>query len=84
METKDVPYIVHETMSARYERSNKRQFICIIVVIVLLFLSNAFWLYAWMQYDYESEEITYTQDGRGFNNINTGLMGSVYGAENYD
>ena len=52
-----VPYIVHESSMARMERQVKRGWIALIVVVALLFASNAAWLYAWMQYDYTSEEV---------------------------
>lgn len=74
-----VPFFVYETEVARNERTTKRLIIALIIAIILLFLSNAAWLYAWTRYDYESEEITYTQDGEGFNNINTGEQGDVNG-----
>ena len=51
-----VPYIVHESSMARMERQVKRGWIALIVAVCLLFTSNAAWLYAWMQYDYSSEE----------------------------
>ena len=52
-----VPYIVHESSMARMERQIKRLWIAVIVVVCLLFASNAAWLYCWMQYDYTSEEV---------------------------
>ena len=52
-----VPYIVHESSMARMERQVKRGWIALIVAVCLLFASNAAWLYAWMQYDYTSEEV---------------------------
>ena len=57
-----VPYIVHESAMARMERQIKRGWIALIVAVCLLFASNAAWLYAWMQYDYTSEEIIVEQD----------------------
>jgi hypothetical protein len=54
--TEPVPYIVHESAQARNERTVKRLVIALIVAIALIFASNAIWLYAWMQYDYTSEE----------------------------
>jgi hypothetical protein len=39
------------------ERQVKRGWIALIVAVCLLFASNAAWLYAWMQYDYTSEEV---------------------------
>lgn len=77
MENKSIPYIVYEGAQARNERREKRLIIALIIAIALIFVSNAIWLYAWMQYDYTSEEITYSQDGEGFNNINAGNQGNV-------
>lgn len=66
-----VPYIVHESSMARMERQVKRGWIALIVAVCLMFVSNAAWLYAWMQYDYssETEEYIYQQDGEGTNII---------------
>lgn len=59
-----VPYIVYESMQSTSERHIKRLVIALIICFVLMFGSNAVWLYAWMQYDYgyESVEIE-TEDG---------------------
>ena len=66
----NVPYIVHETAMARNERNVKRMIIAIVTAIVLLFASNALWLWAWCQYDYSSEEIIIdSQDGGNANYI---------------
>lgn len=51
----DIPYIAYESMMARYERHTKRLIIALIIAVVLMFASNALWLYAWCQYDYTSE-----------------------------
>lgn len=72
-----VPYIVFEGEMARQERHIKRLVTALIITIVLLFITNAIWLYAWTRYDYEGSSIEYSQDGEGFNNINTGDMGDV-------
>lgn len=76
-----IPYIVYESAEARAERTAKRLIIALLVTILLLFASNAIWLYAWNQYDYvsetETETVTYKQDGEGYNNINTGTQGDV-------
>lgn len=56
-----------ETMMAREERHIKRLVIVLAITVVMLFASNAAWLYAWMQYDYSSEEIAAEQDGAGIN-----------------
>jgi hypothetical protein len=72
-----IPYIAHEGALARMERTTSRLFKVIVVLIIALFLSNALWLYAWMQYDYTSNDVTYAQDGEGYNNINAGIQGDV-------
>lgn len=74
---KDIPYIAYEGSLARMERTTTRLFKVIIALIIALFLSNAIWLWAWMQYDYTSNDVTYAQDGEGYNNINAGIQGDV-------
>lgn len=70
-EKSSIPYIVYEGAQARQERTVKRLIIVLILCIAMIFASNAIWLYAWMQYDYTSEETTTSivQDGRGVNII---------------
>ena len=46
----------HEADMARNERTIKRLIIALIIAFVLIFGTNAIWLYAWMQYDYVSTE----------------------------
>lgn len=71
----NVPYIVHESSVARMERQIKRLWIAIIVAVCMLFASNAAWLFCWMQYDYESYEIT----ADGDSNANyIGQDGNIY------
>lgn len=71
MDEKSVSYIVYEGEQARNERNIKRLVTALIIAIVLIFASNAVWLYCWMQYDYLYENTTYTyeQDGQGLNII---------------
>ena len=54
---KDVPYIVFETEMARLERIIKRQFVLIIIALVLLVGTNA----CWMWYESQLEEVTTTE-----------------------
>lgn len=68
--TSNVPYVVHESSMARAERHNKRLWIALIVTIAMIFASNALWLWAWMQYDYTSEEIIVEQDTKDGGNAN--------------
>lgn len=66
----DVPYIAHESTMARYERTLKRMIIALAITVVLLFATNAAWLYVWNQYDYESETVTVdSNDGGNANYI---------------
>lgn len=51
-----VPYIVHEGILARLERSNRRLVYALVMAILLIFASNLMWLYFWNQYEYESED----------------------------
>lgn len=57
---KDVPYIVHESEMARLERVIKRLFILLIIIIVMLFGTNAGWL--WYESQFEDVETTVTQE----------------------
>lgn len=69
MEQEKVPYFIYEGVMARMERTIKRLSILLAVALFCIFISNAVWLYAWMQYDYGIEETTtVSQDGSG-NNI---------------
>lgn len=52
----NVPYIVYEGVQARQERTIKRLITVIIIVLCMLFATNAMWLYMWNQYDYVDEE----------------------------
>lgn len=71
----NVPYVVHESTVARQERQIKRMWIALIVAVALIFASNAIWIYAFMQYDYESYEIT----ADGDSNANyIGQDGNIY------
>lgn len=75
-----VDYIVYEGTMSRMERTIRRLWILVLVLIILLAGSNALWLYEWCQYDYVDEiETTYTQDGSGINMIGDG-NGVDYGA----
>ena len=56
---KDVPYIAYESQMARMERVIKRMFILIVILLVLLFGTNACWL--WYESQFE-EVVTTTQE----------------------
>lgn len=62
----------NELAFAFIERTVKRQWIALIIAICMLFASNVAWLYAWMQYDYTSEEVIVdvnSEDGGNANYI---------------
>ena len=73
----NVPYIVHESSMARMERQIKRLWIALLVVIFVLFASNA----GWLIYESQFEKITYQQDGEGTNIIGGSNEVDNYGAE---
>lgn len=57
-----VPFIVFEHTVARFERTIRRLILLIGITIVLLFATNAIWIYEWNQYDY-SDVMVDSQDG---------------------
>ena len=64
---KDVPYIVHEGAVARLERVIKRMLRLVLLLIILLFVSNAAWIL--YQSQFEDVETTITQENEdGYNN----------------
>lgn len=65
-----VPYMVHETAMARNSRAIKLLVFALIAAIVLMFTSNAIWLYCWNSYEYVSEEIIVEQDAQDGGNAN--------------
>lgn len=50
-----IPFVAHEDTLTRMERIIKRLVFALVITILLMFASNALWLYAWMQYDYSSD-----------------------------
>lgn len=85
MENNAVPYIAHESAMARLERIIKRLWIVIIILIALLFATNAAWIYYESQWEVVSsytQEVTQETDGSGNNQF---IGGDYYGqAESKD
>lgn len=81
----NVPYIVYESAQARQERTIKRLIIVIIIVLSMLFASNAIWAYIWSQYDYAAEiqqvDLTANDDSNN-NYIGRDLNGEINNGEN--
>mgnify|MGYP003296075495 CR=1 FL=1 len=79
-----VPYIVHESILFRAERTAKR--LCYIIVLLILMLAgtNLAWLYAWCQYDYTGETTqTITVDGKSGTANFIGNNGSVVNGKDH-
>ena len=56
----DVPYIVHEAAQARQERTIKRLWVLIILVITLLVATNGLWIW----YESQFEDVVTTIDAQ--------------------
>lgn len=77
-----VPCIVFQETMARFERTIRRLIIVIAVAIVMLFVSNAAWLYAWNMYDYEGTSVVVDGESRGdANYIGAGASGVINNGE---
>lgn len=66
VDNKDRELYVYERAMAMSERHNKRLLVALIICIIIIFTSNAMWLYQWCQYDYVDDTQTstsYEQDG---------------------
>ena len=57
-----IPYIAHESMMSRMERTIKRLWIMAIILIVLLVGTNLAWLYYEMQFEDVVTTETFTQE----------------------
>lgn len=75
-----VSYFLFEENQTRSDRIIHKLIIALLITVGLLFMSNALWLWAWTQYDYTSEEVVLTQDGKGVNIIGS-RNGVDYGTE---
>ena len=72
-----VPFIVHEGMMARAERTAKRLWITILLLIVLLVGTNAGWIW----YQSQFEDIAISQENEdGYNNF-VGNDGDIFNGE---
>lgn len=83
-----VPYIVYESALARQEETHARErgkdkkiihwlIGAVVTMAIVLFGS----IIGFLIYESQYETISYTQDGEGLNNINTGEQGDVYGTD---
>lgn len=70
-----VDYAVVEGIQIRHERTVKRLIIALIIALLLVFASNALWLYAWCQYDYTSEETQSVVEQKADDGSNANYIG---------
>lgn len=78
-----VPYIAHEAAMARAERREKRDWILEIILVVLLVLSNAWWVWRDSQFETvvsNSESVEAHADGGGnaYGSLVSGDNSEVY------
>lgn len=78
-ETAAIPYYVHEGEMSRMERINKRWFISFLVVLVMLFLTNA----GWIIYESQFETISYEQEAHSETQSAIALLNTGEGSINY-
>ena len=78
-----VPFTVHESNMARMERTIRRLWILLIILVVLLVGTNALWI--WYESKFEDIEIT-QENERGINNFigNDGDINNYGETENQD
>lgn len=65
---KYVPYIAFESALARQERTIKRLWIIVVILILTLVATNAAWIYYESQWEYVSETTEVTQEADRGNN----------------
>lgn len=73
-----IPYIAHESMSARMERTIRRLWIMCIMLAVMLLVTNG----AWVWHESQFEGITMTEEvsqDSGNGGVNNFTGGDVYG-----
>lgn len=77
-QAKDVPYIVHEAELARAERTAKRLWITILLLIVLLVGTNGAWIWYQSQFEYSQTTQEVTQES---NHGDNSFIGGDVGGE---
>lgn len=75
-----IPYIAHEAALAREERTIKRLWITVILLIVLFVASNT----AWLIYESQYEDISQIVTQEGTTGINSFIGGDMLGEANYN
>lgn len=70
-----IPYFVHEGVAARMERTNKRLWITVILLIVLLVGTNA----GWILYESQFDTYSYDQEAHYDNDVTTSILNNGTG-----
>lgn len=73
----NVSYIVFESSQARMERTNRRLWIALIIMIFLLFFTNGAWLY----YNSQWSDVVVTQENEDGQNNYVGNDGDIFNGE---
>lgn len=80
MDKKDVPYLVHESITTKLERTIEKLWILAIILIFLLVGTNCIWIY----YESQWETISVEQENTdGINNY-VGNDGDIYNGTTND
>ena len=80
MEDKQIPFIAHEQMMVRMERTNHRLWILCIFLIICLIASNAAWIVYESQWEVFEEQTVTQESSDGVNNF-IGNDGDIYNGE---
>lgn len=74
----EIPFFVHEADMARLERTNKRLFIVVLVLILSLIGTNCGWLYWESQFQVEQTTVEQEVDTGAGDAVVVGI-GDIYG-----
>lgn len=80
MEDKQIPFIAHEQMMVRMERTNHRLWILCIFLIICLVASNLAWVLYESQWEVYEEQTVTQESADGVNNF-IGNNGDIYNGE---
>lgn len=84
--TQSIPFIAHEQMMVRMERTNHRLWILCIFLVVCLIATNLAWVIyesQWEVYEETTQEVTQSAESEQGNAINR-FIGGDYGEGNTD
>lgn len=87
MENQTIPYIAHEGMMVRLERTNHRLWILCIFLVICLIASNVAWVIYESQWEVIEEtvqEVTQSSESEGGNAVNRFIGGDNYGESDTD